>query len=131
MEKNIKNTVLDEVVQQELNNFHAILSDAFHNQAKNNILSIQVAQNIVRVSEGLEIRPMNLDGMINYAEKVLKKGNEALIVIIYKAMNQDLFNILPEVCENFVERMIKQNARDPEVVSNCIKALEAIIDTNK
>ena len=91
-------------------------TSSFEQQLNDINTTLEYAQNVIRVSSGLNMLPMDLSITIKYAESELKKSSNRAIINRYRKQNQNIFALLPDFCDSIVSERIIDDASDPNVV---------------
>ena len=97
-------------------NLRKIITSSFEQQLNDINTTLEYAQNVIRVSSGLNMLPMDLSIMIKYTESELKKSSNRAIINRYRKQNQNIFTLLPDFCDSIVSERIIDDASDPNVV---------------
>ena len=93
-----------------------VIEISFEQQLNDINITLEYAQNVIRVSSGLNMLPMDLSITIKYAESELKKSSNRAIINRYRKQNQNIFALLPDFCDSIVSERIIDDASDPNVV---------------
>ncbi len=97
-------------------NLRKIITSSFEQQLNDINTTLEYAQNVIRVSSGLNMLPMDMSIMIKYTESELKKSSNRAIINRYRKQNQNIFALLPDFCDSIVSERIIDDASDPNVV---------------